>query len=162
MEQMVTGFGCGGQGGALVVALSVWTQRQRDETAVVERRISVRFATVAGCGGRGDRRNFHVAIRLVGSRHDGGRVAIIDGNSVRRVNGDDGDFRAPRRQSVQLDFGGLRLAVRPVDAQQFGQVVDKDALDPGRHSVGGRRTEVDVEHCDGHHDGQRHQDHGEE
>ena len=43
-----------------------------------------------------------------------------------------------------------------------GEEVNEDLADPGRHLVGGRCAEVDVEHPYGDHHGEGDQDHGEE
>ena len=46
--------------------------------------------------------------------------------------------------------------------QQSGQDVDEDSPDPGRHGVGLRRPEVDVENHHGDADTEGVEDHGEE
>lgn len=76
------------------------------------------------------------------------------------ANWNDGDLRSASWQGIHLPFAELLSPGRPGDAQQFGQKSYEDPFDPRCHPVCGRRSEVDVEHNDGHQDGQRHQDHG--
>ena len=66
------------------------------------------------------------------------------------------------RQSSSHSPVVLLALDRPLHDQEPGQKVDEDSPHPGRHQVGLRGPEVDVEHHHRHTDAEGVEDHGEE
>ena len=84
-------------------------------------------------------------------------VAVVVSGRVELQRGDE-----PAQSSRNIlihDLTRLPVAVGlhgPLHDEEPGQQVDEDPPDPGRHQVGLRRPEVDVEHHDRHADAATH------